>query len=250
VSGLQFFFREVLDEIEALRHVSEPLVSGPSVNVLRDLQTGLNTFQEERSDRAFDWGISDERPLVTVTSEGEYEMQGRKGTIHLYAEITSIWRIVQVRTKLGKRARADRFALDGKASTRVRLRSAGDHEEIGMWRMEVGDAKAPGCTFHVQVLGENDVLPFPKALSVPRLPAQHASPPAVVEYVLSELFQSRWDKLVGAQSHHLKRWAPIQKNRFRRLFDWQLKVLHEKSLGSPWVTLKREKPNAVLFTEP
>src|SRR5436190_1532122 len=79
--------------------------------------------------------------------------------------------------------------------------------EIAMWRMEVGDARSPGCHFHVQVLGEAEVAPFPKSLSVPRLPAVHSTPPAVIEFVLGELFQATWDKHVAARSVHVKRWA-------------------------------------------
>ena len=244
---LQFSFREVQDEVEALRHVAEPLVAPRSVNVLRDLGEALRSFQSSPSNVAFDWGIANDRPLVTVNSEGEYEMGGRRGAVWLYAEITSVWRIAQVRTKLGKKARAKRFELTGKASTRVRLRSAADDHEIAMWRMEIGDANSPGCHFHVQVLGELDEVPFPKAVSVPRLPAQHASAPAVIEYVLSELFQKRWDEFVGAGTQHLQRWAPIQRERFSRLLEWQLRILRQRSLGSPWVTLKREKPDASLF---
>ena len=154
-----------------------------------------------------------------------------------------------MREKIGKKARADRFALTGKTSTRVRIHSAADSAEIAMWRMEIGDSESPGCHFHVQVRGELDDIPFPKALSVPRLPSLHTSPLCVLEFVLSELFQRRWDERVAEEARHLERWAPIQRQRFSRILAWQIKTLRERAIGSPWVALKREKPEPDLFVK-
>jgi hypothetical protein len=245
MSELEFAFQDVLDELDAVSLVAEPFIAPESQKVLAELRGGLKSFASEATARSFDWGIPAERPLRTRVSEGEYEEHSR-GSLRIMAEITSVWTIKQVRDG-GKKALAARFTLAGKTSTMVRIRPSEGETEVAMWRMEVGDARSPGCHFHVQVLGEADAVPFPKSLSVPRLPAIHATPPAVIEFVMGELFQENWDKHVTARSVHVKRWAPIQRQRLEKLLTWQLKVVRENSLGSPWISLKRGKPEASLF---
>jgi len=135
----------------------------------------------------------------------------------------------------------------GIASTRIRLFDAKDTKRpIAMWRMELGDAQSPGCHFHVQVLGEHDESPFPKSVSIPRLPSIFVTPMAAVEYVLGELFQERWAKAAMESTGNVQRWTGFQKQRLLRLLDWQRRTV-ERTLTSPWIALKLEKPEATMF---
>ncbi len=117
-----------------------------------------------------------------------------------------------------------------------------------MWRMEIADDASPGCYFHVQVLGEEDRPPFPKSLSVPRLPGFFVTPPFVLEFVLGELFQDEWKREAVRESDSLKMWRPIQLKRLANFLRWQRDKLRD-SQGSPWVVLKSLQPDANLFIE-
>jgi hypothetical protein len=218
--------------------------------VLQGLITSLDGIRETPSDREWEWGIQESQPFLTEVSRGEYQPDDQ-GSLNVYAEITSTWTIRRVPPK--KRSqRAERFLLTGNASTRVRLHrepsALANAAQLAMWRAEVGASSSPGCHFHVQIGGDLDDPPFPKALDVPRLPGLLVTPPAVVEYVVGELFQDRWLKHIAGQTADLNRWWPIQRRRLGAVLGWQLKVVRSAS-GSPWATLKKRKPEAGLFLE-
>ncbi len=237
---LEFMFNDVLTEIDALARVAEPFIAAESRQVLRNLATNLELLREKDPPTVCNWGISDSHPLKT-------EEASTRDAQHVTAEITSTWDIRCIGRGTRRRGHADRFALAGIASTRVRLRSTASGAELGMWRMEVADAASPGCYFHVQIMGEGDQGPFPRSLSVPRLPAIHTTPLAAVEYVLGELFGDGWDQTVAQGGVQVQRWAPIHRRWLSRLLKWQLAEV-EGAGGSPWLAIKRSKPSATLFT--
>src|SRR5882724_4305669 len=118
MSELEFSFQDVMDEIDAVSLVAEPFIAPESQNVLAELRGNLRGFQEGARVAPFDWAIPLERPLCTRASVGEYE-DGCEGALSVYAEITSMWTIRQVRGRSVK-AKAERFSLAGKTSTMVR----------------------------------------------------------------------------------------------------------------------------------
>lgn len=120
-------------------------------------------------------------------------------------------------------------------------------EELAMWRIEIGDDASPGCHFHVQIRGEDEEGPFPKRLSVPRLPTCLASPMAALEFLLAELFQEAWLRHVSAETDALRQWRAIQRDRLEKLFAWQTQTVSRVNQTSPWSTLKLAKPPADLF---
>jgi hypothetical protein len=247
MSALTFSFQEAIDEVDAFLHLGEPFIDRNCRFVLPQFKSELESYRDQPTVDKYKWQIRPESPLRTIVSEGEYEVGGGGGH-NVFADIDAYWSIQRLPPKK-KSMPASQFQLTGIASTRIRLwceRDDGEKKEIAMWRMEVGDSRSPGCHFHVQVLGELADFPFPKTLSVPRLPGFILTPPAVAEFVLAELFQERWAKHVGHDSPHLKRWARIQEQRFKRLLEWKLDVL-TKNTGSPWTTIKRQKPDDMLF---
>jgi hypothetical protein len=246
MSELIFAFQEVIDELDAFYYLAEEFIAPDARYVLPQFKSVLESYRDQPTEAEYHWQIRPEAPLRTTISGGEYEVGGSGGH-NVYADVDAYWSIRRIPPKK-KSMPARQFKLTGIASTRVRLwcESSGGKKEIAMWRMEVGDSASPGCHFHVQILGEVADFPFPKSLPVPRLPGIILSPAAVVEFVLAELFQDRWAEHVGRDSPHLKRWAPIQADRLKRLLKWKLEVL-DKNAGSPWTTIKRQKPNNMLF---
>jgi hypothetical protein len=247
MTGLTFLFQEVISEVDAFSHLAKEFIEPNSRFVLPQFKSELESYRDQPREDEYKWQIGSDFPLRTTVSKGEYEVGGG-GEHHIFADIDACWSIQRIPQKK-KSMPARQFKLTGIASTRVRLwceTGESEKKEIAMWRMEVGDSASPGCHFHVQVLGELSNFPFPKSLSVPRLPGLILTPPAVAEFVLAELFQERWPEHVGQDSPHLKRWAPIQEERFKRLLEWKLGLL-KKNTGSPWTTIKRQKPDGTLF---
>ncbi|MGJ5038233.1 hypothetical protein ACQR13_29320 [Bradyrhizobium sp. HKCCYLRH3059] len=247
MTALRFQFQDVLNEVSSFNELARKYIAPASLEVLPRFYQALENYRNMPTKEAIDWKIADSCPLCTIPAK-EYE-PGGGGHRAIVGEITCIWRIKREPLKKTTQP-AKHFSLIGNASTRVRLKyPATDSEpaqEVAMWRMEVADGKAPGCYFHVQILGQSDELPFPKSIPVPRLPSIILTPLAVAEFVLAELFQDAWGKHTAALVPHLQRWAPIQRERLKRLLYWKLKELEQTS-GSPWSALKAAKPDPALF---
>lgn len=165
----------------------------------------------------------------------------------VYAKLTSIWEIEPIGRS--KRPKTE-FRLTGIASTKIQLFRHGDNgapEELGLWRMEIGDSNAPGCHFHVQIEGQDNNRPFPGNVPIPRLPVYLATPLSALGFVLGELFQEQWAKEMSRAGDVLAIWTGIQQHRFERLFAWQSRTVRETQ-GCPWVALKSTKPPATLFS--
>jgi hypothetical protein len=245
---LHFSFQEFDTEIDAIAKIAENFLSPTSGHVLSNLKDNLEQIRSSKAGRTYTWGISDKFPLMTKMSSGDYEPQSH-GELFVHASISSVWDIEPLGNHNPGSYPSRKFALAGKASTRVRLYE-GEPEipgrELAMWKMDIGDDRSPGCHFHVQVLGENEEPPFPHTLPVPRFPSLLMTPMSVLEFVLAELFQDEWKRHVAGSNPFVQRWQPIQKNWIGKLLKWQYNELMRLG-GSPWTSLKGAKPEFDLF---
>jgi hypothetical protein len=245
--SVQFSFQEMLVEVNAFAGLAEDFIAAGSKHVLSRFRGQLENYRNSATREAFDWEIPESDPLTTIGTK-DYE-PGGGGQRFLVAQISAKWRIKKEPSPK-KSMQAHFFSVTGLASTRIRLKCVGRNnqpsEEIGMWRMEIGDPKHPGCFFHSQILGESNDFPFPHSLPIPRLPSIIMTPASVAEFVFAELFQDSWGPSAALRVPHLNRWAPIQKERLKRLLDWKIQLL-TKSSGSPWSSLKAAQPNDDLF---
>jgi hypothetical protein len=248
MAGIVFSISEALQELESAKALAGPFLVNREL-VFGQLRTQLEGLRDEPAIGQFAWTIPSSQPLRTIVSEGEYE-KSSKGQ-RIAGTLSFVWQIARVRPHKPKLP-AQRFQLVGVASTVVRVLQIEDDDtqgaELAMWRTEVGDTQSPGCHFHVQVLGEKDDLPFPKSLSVPRLPSCLVTPMVTLEFMLAELFQERWRKHVFAESDALKRWRVIQRQRLTRLFSWQASAVAAGD-RSPWTLLKAAKPPQGIFVD-
>jgi hypothetical protein len=248
MAPIHFLFSQIDEEIDAISKVAEPFVWRTSQTVFAELRTTMDNIRGARAGQQYNWSIRPEFPLLTASSNGEYEPGGR-GAYSVHAKITSIWGI----TPLGPHNRGSwphrRFALVGQASTMVRLiEGSPDNpgDELAMWRMEIGDDASPGCHFHVHALGDRDEPPFPHYLPIPRLPGLLLSPLAVLEFTLAELFQDKWREHAAKETRDLLHWRSIQQVRLRTVLRWLTQNVEELA-GSPWTALKSQKPPEDLF---
>ncbi len=243
----KFSFQEIEDEIRSISRIAEDFLDPYAIFTLQFLIDSLESIRSSAPGGVHNWGIPEKSPVRTIVSPGAYN-PGAIGHPHVSAMISSTWEIRPIGNR-GPRSRADRvFELAGQATTKVRiLQELEDgREEIAMWRMEIGDRASPGCIFHVQVLGESPYPPFPHSLPIPRFPGLLVSPPAVLEFVLAELFQDEWRMHTARETPEIQRWRAIERRRLRNVLSW----LHgrlDSATGSPWVTLKRAIPPDELF---
>jgi hypothetical protein len=160
---------------------------------------------------------------------------------------------------------AEVFTLSGLASVKVKffdcckITDARLDNLLGSFRMEVGmpdqpddlhvsNADFPGCFFHTEVLGEEATFPFPKSLTVPRLPSMIFSPMGVIEFVLGELFQNDWSNNQRHAKSEAVGLAQIQLKRFKNHLQWQHSVVTRNQRRSPWISLKKAHPESTLFS--
>jgi hypothetical protein len=247
--SLLFAVSELQSELTAFRELAAELLAPGSDAVLREASRQLAGIAKSGSSASpVRWCIYRDNPLLTVASKGAY-MPDDQGGLTVHGEISFIWEIQPVRPR-GEMRPALQVRLNGLGSTAVRLLAdepwADAKRELAMWRMEVADLRAPGAFFHVQVLGREQDEIFPKALDIPRLPGVLNSPFACMEFVLGELFQTRWPRIAQKETGPSRQWRGIQAHRHRRHLGWAAEQI-ETTSGSPWVAWKAAKPDEDLF---
>ena len=247
VAGLQFQYRELVDETVALRKMAGGFLEAGGAQVLGALERELERIGGMASDRVLELQL---QPLRTRSTRS-YEVGSRSGGAEIYAYVTGIWELRPV----GQRGRPKRkIEFMGKASAKIELwhkdclwrEEPQPDNRLAMWRIELGAHDSPGSYFHIQILGDRDGPSFPRSIPIPRLPSPFVTPMAAVEFVLGELFQDKWSREAGRAGHHHSRWKSIQQKRLSCLVKWQ-KVAMETGQSSPWVNLKDAKPPPDMF---
>ena len=229
---MRFSRSELVREVKVLQKVANGFLDRSTTWTLNELKSALEALSGEATRRI------ELRELKTNPNKGAHEVGRRRGGLNVYAGITGCW---ELHPKNGL------VEFCGLASTKVELFNAENDERVAMWRMELGAHDAPGCYFHVQILGDREDPPFPRALPVPRLPSIFVSPMAAIEYVLGELFKDQWEKAVSQLRPDQDYWRSLQGERLRCLLSWQEQQLRKPVASSPWMTLKAAKPKADLF---
>ncbi len=245
MAQLRFRIDELVREVDALREMAKHFLE--DLWVLDQFKSDLRSILDAGHDRERELRLA---PLRTQVSHGQYEPADRRGSKEIFALISGNWSVRALGDRSSKpRARALRsLEFCGMASTRIELYECGIGERIAMWRGELGDANSPGCCFHFQILGDLEHPPFPKAVSIPRLPSMFITPLGIIEFALSELFQEEWQRAMLEDTTAVQTWRALQSDRLKRLLQWQLRLLGE-TISTPWIALKRAKPESQLFLE-
>jgi hypothetical protein len=242
-SGLQFSFKDFRDEIQAITALAKPLLTRKAFATLERFEKTVGQLGHLPVDRPRDLEVSGVR---TRPSAGEYEKGHRRGKV-ISAELSSKWEIKPVGST-GKKKPRPCFRLVGLASTCISIRDESD-QILARWHVDVADQRSPGCHFHVQVAQEDDGLPFPAWLPVPRFPSLLVTPMAALDFVLGELFQDRWLKRTSESIPHAHRWRKIQRKRWLDLLGWHRERIEEaRETCSPWISIKNARPPADLFS--
>lgn len=247
--GLCFSFTEMSNEVASMVSLAESFLEENSLyNVLPLWKQMLVNFRDEpySRDRRVFWQIPESNPIRTKPSS-EYESGHRRGGHSVFGQISCTWEIskpIPKRKKEKKRSfRSPTFVVSGLACTKVTIWAVENArpKELARWTLEIGDAISPGCHFHTQINLDNEHQIFPKSLPVPRLPALLHTPMDALDFLLGELFQDSWFLHASKTTDAGKTWARCQTTRLTNLLKWQSETIKNAS-GSPWVTLKKQKP--------
>lgn len=226
-----FDFAATEAELNAMGKAAAKLLSSNSQLVIGAAIESLRNTKK----RPGRWEIDDKRPLKTTLCHGTYVPNSAGKGYCLEGRLSFVWDIAPVKTK------QTRFAIAGKASTKIeihRRKGADRFTKVGEWRFEMGDVNAPGAFFHGQVSWPNH-----KSVDVPRLPSYLVTPIECLDFLLGELFQDDWPKLQFEKKNELAQWSSRQRARISGLLRAKSKLLENVSGMSPWIALKKWKPD-------
>lgn len=244
---LRFDFEDFVAELKAIQHLAHTeFLDASSSWIFGRLSTQLEQMRASKAKHVLRWEVDLGSPLRTIVTN-QYEPGDRRGSRDVIGEISWCWHLQNCFTPKGH---VKEFEICGNASVRLRIRGNEDGSpDLAMWRIESGAVDSPGCYFHTQVLGEVDDSPFPKSVPIPRLPTLFVTPMSALEFLLGELFQESWAQRLVGDAHQLTSWNSTQKRRLRHLLEWKLSQIKACDSGSPWLALKRAKPqtNDTLF---
>jgi len=232
-----------------MRSLARPFLEreDPSWGPIDEWLIALNNIKDSPTLQAVPWGIDERNPIRTRISQNGYERGDRKCRFkEVRGELSCVWEI-------RKEDSRDRrfFILEGQASTKLKVLDVSQGPRgtlLAQWQFEVGDHQSPGCHFHVGILQCNESGPFPKGLSVPRLPGILVTPMDALEYLLGEIFQDEWEGHAVKDRDDVLLWAGCQKRRLGGLLQWYRERI-ENSGGSPWTFLKTSRPKIGIFTD-
>lgn len=245
MANLLFRPAELLNELAALQVLAGAFLDRASTYKLEELIDEIKGLLTRGGPYTLE--IPKTRPLKTRVSHGEFEPPNKKKSARrVYGSITGIWEVEATEHSIrdpdrpGKKAKPKMLiGFIGKASTVFEVRDEGSEGIVACWKMELGDARSPGCFFHTFASADQS---FP----VPRHPNVFATPMSAIGFALGELFQESWEETVSGTSDAPNRWRSIQAKRFRALLSWQLDQV-AKTTSSPWCSLKAAKPCNGLF---
>jgi len=239
MAGFLFRTSDLMNETKSLKNLAERFLNPGTTWSLDHFMTHLYNIGQAR-EKEYRLELP---PLWTHPSK-KYEACGREGSQEVYAVISGVWDL----RPLGNKSPNRTLKFCGIASTKIELYSSNDScKRLAMWRLEVGSRKAPGSYIHAQILGDSDDPPFPNWVPIPRLPSIFVTPMSAVEFALGELFQDEWAKATSGNSHHPQYWRARQKELLLSLLSWYRDCLDAQHNSSPWLVLKKAKPNGKLF---
>jgi hypothetical protein len=215
-------------EMVAVPTLAEPFLSPEGSQRLLEARRPL-AAHTARPNTSFIWEISQETPITTKPSTGEYEQKGDKGP-QVVGTLNFCWYL-----RTGPKPVRDVYLVDN-ASTELRIL---DDKGVPLrsWQMDIGLRDAPGACFHTQIDAGQSGSSSSEWLPVPRLPSFPPTPMSCLELLLGELFQIEWRKRVQRETQEMQDWRGIQRGRLCSFLRWQLDTI-DQTTGSPLMHLK------------
>jgi len=176
-----------------------------------------------------------------LPSKGAYEWGDRRGGLTVYGVISGRWDVKPLgnSSRKGKIKPGRKIEFCDNVSTTVEIRDAETNNCVVKWNIDIATTDSPGCYFHMQI---------PNRIPIPRIPSLFVTPMAAIEFVIGEMFQDEWESATSSDTANPVMWRALQAKRLKKLLHWQREVL-DGILATPWMALKRAKPNGELFLD-
>ncbi len=233
MAGFCFKIADLEREIIAMEALGKRFLE--KSRALEDLRTHLQIIRGKPKGNIYKLTLQ----CLHTRPSNKYEAGGRRGGQNIHAVISGTWNL----RPLGK----GEIEFCGIASTKIKLYYSDNPDtRLAMWRLELGDEKSPGCYVHAHILINSPDPPFLKSSPIPRLPSLFVTPMSAVEFVLGELFQDEWAKATASNTKDVQNWRALQKKWLQQLFSWYQGQI-EKAGSSPWIALKKAKPEDGMF---
>ncbi|MEM9368761.1 MAG: hypothetical protein AAGD07_22450 [Planctomycetota bacterium] len=243
--GIKFRYADMQRELERMQTLTQEFISEDSRWVFGRCLENLENIRCAKQNRVHQFEINKECPLKTISSEGEYRASQKERGISVFGTLS--FRMGLENPHRGKNRQSD-FHLVGEATTSIQIFNSETDKLVARWQIEAGDATSPGCHFHSAANQYSEDGIFPEWLKVPRLPSVLLTPMDGLEFLLGELFQTRWREHVSVESEVRNSWAKLQGDRIKRILTWSLSQVSDPETTA-WMDLKRAKPPLGLLTE-
>jgi hypothetical protein len=225
-TSLRFSFDAIEAELQAMKVISRPFMEPSSEGIFDSL---VNNLRAIKSAGSGDWTVSVDEVLRTIPTK-EHE-KNEKATHSIFGELSWVWGLTADKQNK-KRGTPSTFQVTGVASAHVQIKRHLDGQVLAAWRAELGAFDSPGCYFHSHI---NELV------CVPRVPTLFITPMDTFEFLLGELFQERWPEHATSERHDVAFWRSKQSKLLSELLEWKRKKVVDAT-GSPWVALKKAKP--------
>jgi hypothetical protein len=241
---VQFYYEEIASDLEDLAQLAgDFLREGTAGRMLASAED----LRARRKAPSTIWSVDEAVCFSIGPSIGECEL-GKKTRWNLLGQLTFRWEIT--RTKPAKPKKAIFSVAD--ASTRVKIFRCTKNGEIlsqtplAEWRFEIGGPNHPGCLMHTQMEWQTNDNDRGGKLEIPRLPTIILVPSECMDFLLGELFQERWPKVVDGSGDDFKRWKGNHRGRLVKLLRAQTELLGDP-VGSPWQAVKQWKASELIL---
>lgn len=218
---IRFKYPELLRELRDLERVASSDFLTNS-HVLQ--QYTLDLERAQYRDQTVRWEIPALAPLMTRPSRS-YESD-HQGSL-VYGSVSGVWDIRQVHDRV--------FQIVDQASFVAKIHDATSHVPIAEWHFDIAQNHAPGAWLHSQVQWHQHSLP------VPRFPAFVVTLVDVIDFLLGELHQVDWPKVIQ------RRQSAAQNERLTLLLEAMLQSVRGKGAAHGLMTLKSLRPSAGMF---
>lgn len=222
-SGLLFSFEQVLQELQDLEGWTRSCLDARGPLRIKQLREDLRSVQESR--RAGVVLVDKPRAIATVQTRAWERNEGG------LPKIGKLWFQMTVVPVQEKRVRS--FEIGDDTNFHLQIVDPETGEIDSEWHFDIVSSDGPGSILHTQFRHNMIDKPIP----IPRLPSLVMLPSDALEFLLSELFHSKWSEV--GQGKDYEAFSRKQQPRVRGFLEWQRRQL--TGGGSVWSMLRQAR---------
>ena len=224
---------ELRRECEVFKHLAGGLISPQTRYVLDEFETSLSQILRS-PDAQQRWEVREDRPLRTLPSGGDHEPDSERKA--------GPFRTTELRV-------GGHPAALAAGQTRGRGSVGGDRSRfavLSLWvaasRPPAGPSKSPPTARPESIFIASCRGPGSRSRVFRHMRSLRWG---ALEFLLTEVFRSKWREALGQDSPRAQMWSGIQRKRFETVLKWATSVV--SGGGSPVVVLQQSVPSSEIF---